>query len=105
MLLTAPSSIEHQAARRFSDNRKKYRFEGLSPPMALSLAIIWLTISANRSLNQASNRKRYRSSGIEPADGIIACDNLVDDLGKSQPQPSILQTICNVNAGVCYFLK
>src|SRR3984893_17391247 len=35
----------------------------------------------------------------------FACDNLADDLGKSQPQSSILQTICNVNAGVCYFFR
>jgi hypothetical protein len=90
MLPTAPSSIEHQAARRFSDNRKKYRFEGLSPPMALSLAIIWLTIkhqtekgigleglsppmalslaiiwltiSANRNLNQASSKQFVMST-------------------------------------------
>src|SRR6202022_2308368 len=53
MLLTAPSSIEHraaqygkssiehQAARQLSDNRKSIGLEGLSPPMALSLAIIW----------------------------------------------------------------
>jgi hypothetical protein len=35
---------------------------GLSPPMALSLAIIWLTISANRSLNQASSKQFVMST-------------------------------------------
>jgi hypothetical protein len=73
MLLTAPSSIELRVAQygqaalsielraNYRITEKSIGLEGLSPPMALSLAIIWLTISANRSLNQASNRKRYRS--------------------------------------------
>src|ERR1700730_11145436 len=82
MLLTAPSSIEHRAAQ-YGQSSIEHR--------------------AARQLSD--NRKKYRCGGIEPADGIIACDNLAGDLGKSQPQPSILQTICNVNAGVCHFLN
>jgi hypothetical protein len=33
--------------------------------------------------------KRVSVLRVEPADSIIACDNLADDLGKSQPQSSI----------------
>src|ERR1700730_17201391 len=65
MLLTAPSTIEHRAARQLSDNKKK-----------------------------------YRSGGIQPADSIMACRLSADDLGKSQPQSTILQTIRGVNACV-----
>src|SRR6202047_4864236 len=63
---TAGLRIELRANHRITE--KSIGLEGLSPPMALSLAIIWLTISADRSLNQASNRKKYRSSRIEPAE-------------------------------------
>ena len=48
----AASSIERRANYRITE--KSVSLEGLSPPMALSLAI-WLTISANRSLDQASS--------------------------------------------------
>jgi hypothetical protein len=76
MLLTAPSSIELRVAQygqaalsielraNYRITEKSIGLEGLSPPMALSLAIIWLTISADRSLNQASNRKKLLSASI-----------------------------------------
>jgi hypothetical protein len=51
-LRQAASSIELRANYRITE--KSVGLEGLSPPMALSLAI-WLTISANRSLDQASS--------------------------------------------------
>jgi hypothetical protein len=51
--------MELRAVSGVIDDRKKsIGLEGLSPPIALSLAIIWLTISANRSLNQASKPKK-----------------------------------------------
>jgi hypothetical protein len=51
--------MELRAVSGVIDDRKKsIGLEGLSPPIALSLAIIWLTISANRSLKQASKPKK-----------------------------------------------
>ena len=61
LLNTAKAALSIELRANYRITGKSIGLEGLSPPMALSLAIIWLTISANRSLNQASNRKRYRS--------------------------------------------
>ncbi len=66
MLLTAPSSIEHRAAQ-------------------YAKAALSIELRANYRITE----KSIGLEGIEPADGIIACDNLADDLGKSQPQSSI----------------
>src|SRR5580692_3019683 len=59
-LRQAASSFELRANYRITE--KSIGLEGLSPPMALSLAIIWLTISAHRSLNQASNKQFVMST-------------------------------------------
>jgi hypothetical protein len=39
--------------------------------MALSLAIIWLTISANRSLNQASTEKGIGLEGLSQPKALL----------------------------------
>jgi hypothetical protein len=57
-------------------------------------------LSIELRANYRITEKGYRSWGIEPAEGVITSRYLTDDLGKSQPQPSILLTICNVNASV-----
>ena len=46
-------------------------------------------LSIELRANYRITEKSIGLEGIEPADGIIACDNLADDLGKSQPQSSI----------------
>src|ERR1700730_9270628 len=60
LLNTAKAALSIELRANYRITKKSTVLEELTPPMALSLTIIWLTISANRSLNQASNRKKYR---------------------------------------------
>jgi hypothetical protein len=46
-------------------------------------------LSIELRANYRITEKSIGPEGLSPADGIIACDNLADDLGKSQPQSSI----------------
>jgi len=57
LLNTAKAALSIELRANYRITEKSIGLEGLSPPMALSLAIIWLTISANRSLNQASSKQ------------------------------------------------
>ena len=43
-------------------------------------------------------KKSIGLEGLSPPKALLLIGYLTDDLGKPQPQPSILQTIRNVNA-------
>ena len=62
LLNTAKAALSIELRANYRITEKSIGLEGLSPPMALSLAIIWLTISANRSLNQASSKQFVMST-------------------------------------------
>ena len=62
LLNTAKAALSIELRANYRITEKSIGLEGLSPPMALSLAIIWLTISADRSLNQASSKQFVMST-------------------------------------------